>query len=66
MTSHALFKTRILEDQVRSLELQISNQGSSLATPEGVQDMQIEQMSLALGETRMALEQSKVVIDQLL
>jgi hypothetical protein len=66
MTSHALFKTRILEDQVRSLELQISNQGSSLATPERVQDMQIEQMSLALGETRMALEQSKVVIDQLL
>jgi hypothetical protein len=66
MTSHALFKTRILEDQVRSLELQISNQGSSLATPERAQDTQIEQMSLALGETRMALEQSKVVIDQLL
>jgi hypothetical protein len=66
MTSHALFKTRILEDQVRSLELQISNQGSSLATPERVQDTQIEQMSLALGETRMALEQSQVVIDQLL
>jgi hypothetical protein len=66
MTRQALFETRILEDRVRSLELQLPHQGCSLSTPERGQDMQIKQISGALDETRMALEESKVAIDQLL
>jgi len=66
MTRHALLETQILEDRVGSLELQISHQGCSLATPERMQDMQIKKMSVALDETPKALEESKVDIDQLL
>jgi hypothetical protein len=66
MTRQALFETRILEDRVRSLELQLPHQGCSFSTPERGQYMQIKQISGALDETRMALEESKVVIDQLL
>lgn len=66
MTSQALFDRRILEARVKSLELQHVHEGHSLGAAETPQDMEVKQISDALGETRMGLEDAKVVINKLL
>lgn len=66
ITSRALSDRQILEDKVKSLELDLANRHRSLAVSERKRDFEIKEISSALDETRMRLEDAKFVIDKLL